>query len=151
MDNAKTGVDLHLIDLVTADMDATVAFYRALGITIPETAIWKTESGRHHVDLTMPGGMTIHFDSPALAKVYNKGYRKPTGTGSRVVIGFRVATRDDVDRTHRKLTELGHKSPQPPYDAFWGARYAIVEDPDGNHVGIMSPLDPARRGGPPAV
>ncbi len=94
MDNAKTGVDLHLIDLVTADMDATVAFYRALGVTIPETAIWKTESGRHHVDLTMPGGMTIHFDSPALAKVYNKGYRKPTGTGrgSSSASGSRHAT-----------------------------------------------------------
>lgn len=26
-----------------------------------------------------------------------------------------------------------------------GARYAIVEDPDGNYVGVMSPSDPARR------
>jgi hypothetical protein len=32
-----------------------------------------------------------------------------------------------------------------PYDAFWGARYAIVEDAGGNAVGIMSPVDPARR------
>ena len=28
-----------------------------------------------------------------------------------------------------------------PIDAFWGARYAIVDDPDGNHVGIMGPQD----------
>jgi uncharacterized glyoxalase superfamily protein PhnB len=34
---------------------------------------------------------------------------------------------------------------QPPYDAFWGARYAVVSDPDGNAVGIMSPIDPDRR------
>ena len=27
----------------------------------------------------------------------------------------------------------------------WGARYAVVEDPDGNAVGIMSPSDPDRR------
>jgi uncharacterized glyoxalase superfamily protein PhnB len=32
---------------------------------------------------------------------------------------------------------------------FWGARYAIVEDPDGNHVGVMSPSDPDRRRAPP--
>lgn len=151
MEQANAGVDLHLLDLVTADIDATVAFYRALGVAIPETAIWKTASGRHHVDITMPGGMSIHFDSPALAKVYNRGWQEPTGTGSRVVIGFRVASRDEVDRTHATLTDLGHRSSQPPFDAFWGARYAIVEDPDGNHVGIMSPLDPARRGAPPAV
>ena len=34
---------------------------------------------------------------------------------------------------------------QEPYDAFWGARYAVVSDPDGNAVGIMSPVDAARR------
>jgi len=39
---------------------------------------------------------------------------------------------------------------QAPYDAFWGARYAIVEDPDGNAVGLMSPIDPDRRTAPPS-
>lgn len=29
-------------------------------------------------------------------------------------------------------------------DAFWGARYAIVQEPDGNDVGLMSPHDPAQ-------
>lgn len=141
--------DLNLLDLVTADMDATIAFYRALGVDIPETAIWRTPSGAHHVDITMPGGLQVHFDSAALAKFYNQGWQDPTGSGSRIVIGFRVSTRDDVDRTHSTLTSLGHRSSQPPYDAFWGARYAIVEDPDGNYVGIMSESDPTRRGGPP--
>ena len=56
-----------------------------------------------------------------------------------------------MDRLHAKLTALGHPSAQPPWDAFWGARYAIVEDPDGTHVGIMSPSDPARRRAPPAL
>jgi uncharacterized glyoxalase superfamily protein PhnB len=40
---------------------------------------------------------------------------------------------------------------QPPWDAFWGARYAIVEDPDGIAVGLMSPISPDRRSPPPAV
>jgi hypothetical protein len=39
---------------------------------------------------------------------------------------------------------------QVPYDAFWGARYAIVADPDGNEVGLMSPRDDDRRSFPPA-
>ena len=39
---------------------------------------------------------------------------------------------------------------QPPFDAFWGARYAIVADPDGNDVGLMSPIDESRRTWPPA-
>ena len=39
----------------------------------------------------------------------------------------------------------GYGTQQPPYDANWGARYAVVADPDGNGVGIMSPLDPDKR------
>ena len=35
-----------------------------------------------------------------------------------------------------------------PIDAFWGARYAVVNDPDGNHVGIMSPSDEEHRSVP---
>jgi uncharacterized glyoxalase superfamily protein PhnB len=147
--SATIAPDLNQLDLIVADMDAAIAFYRALGVDIPETAIWRTPTGAHHVDLTMPGGLTLHFDSAALAKKYNRGWREPTGSGSKVVIGFRVASREAVDRTHRTLTGLGHRSSQPPYDAFWGARYTVVEDPDGNHVGIMGPPDPDRRGAPP--
>jgi uncharacterized glyoxalase superfamily protein PhnB len=144
---------LHLnqLDLVVRDMDATLAFYRSLGVDIPDSAVWRTKTGAHHVDLTMPDGFTLHFDSAALAKVYNRGWREPTGTGSRTVVTFKVVERGDVDRVHAKMTGLGHRASQPPFDAFWGARYAIVEDPDGNHVGIMSASDPSRRTTPPEI
>jgi len=141
--------DLNQVDLVVRDMGVTIAFYRALGVDIPESAIWRTPTGVHHVDVTMPGGLIMHWDSPALAAVYNRGWREPTGKGTRAVLTFKVDTREEVDRTHGALAKLGHPSSQPPFDAFWGARYAIVEDPDGNHIGIMSPSDPARRGAPP--
>jgi len=44
-----------------------------------------------------------------------------------------------------------------PFDAFWGARYAIVlgaryaivEDPDGVAVGLMSPSSAEHRRPPP--
>lgn len=84
--------DLNQLDLVVRDVDATVAFYRALGVEIPEEAIWRTGSGAHHVDLTMPGGLHLHFDSPALAKAYDRGWEEPSGTGTRIVLSFRVAS-----------------------------------------------------------
>jgi catechol 2,3-dioxygenase-like lactoylglutathione lyase family enzyme len=141
--------DLKQIDLVASDMEATVAFYRALGMEIPEEAIWRTASGAHHIDVPTPSGLIVHFDSPALARVYDQGWVEPKGTGTRNVLSFHVESREEVDRIHAKLTGLGHPSAQPPYDAFWGARYAIVEDPDGNHIGIMSPSDPALGKPPP--
>jgi len=141
--------DLNQLDLVVRDMEATIAFYRALGVDIPDAAIWRTPTGVHHVDITMPGGFIVHFDSAALARVYNSGWREPSGKGTRSVLSFKFPSREDVDRIHDKLTGLGHRSSQPPFDAFWGARYAIVEDPDGNHIGLMSASDPARRSAGP--
>jgi uncharacterized glyoxalase superfamily protein PhnB len=142
---------LNQVDLVVRDMDATVAFYRALGVEIPDAAIWRTATGTHHVDVPMPGGLFLHFDSAALARVYDRGWREPSGSGTRNVLSFKLASREEVDRLHDKLEGLGYRSTQPPYDAFWGARYAIVEDPDGNHVGLMSESDPARRSAPPDI
>ena len=53
------------------------------------------------------------------------------------------------DELYGRLTRKGHPGVQPPFDAFWGGRYAIVADPDGNQVGLMSPIDAARRSWPP--
>jgi hypothetical protein len=60
-----------------------------------------------------------------------------------------VASREAVDKKYAELTAAGHNGCQPPYDAFWGVRYAIVSDPDGNDVGLMSPMDEKRRTWPP--
>ena len=138
------------LNLVVRDMDATLAFYRTLGLDIPEDSVWSTDSGAHHVAVSMENGFDLDFDSAQLAQIYNSGY-EGNASGSRSVIGFSVATRDEVDTRFAELTKAGHSGLQPPYDAFWGARYAIVEDPDGNHVGLMSPIDPERRSDGPSL
>ena len=149
-------VTLDALNLVARDMDATLSFYRLLGLEIPENIVWRTETGAHHVDLKLQGGETpgegtgLDFDSESLARKYNAGF-EAASANSRTVIGFRVATRDAVDARYADLTSAGHRGLQPPYDTFWGARYAIVEDPDGRSVGIMSPQDDARRSAPPQI
>jgi uncharacterized glyoxalase superfamily protein PhnB len=87
------------------------------------------------------GAVDLHFDSTEYARHWARGW----ATGARVVVNFKVASREMVDAIYSDLTGAGYRGQYEPYDAFWGARYAIVEDPDGNAVGIMSPIDPARR------
>jgi uncharacterized glyoxalase superfamily protein PhnB len=99
----------------------------------------------------MPNGLELEFDSVALAKEYNAGWREPPSGESRGIIGFQLGSRDAVDERYAELTGAGYASRQEPFDAFWGARYAIVADPDGNGVGLMSPMDPARRTAPPSI
>jgi catechol 2,3-dioxygenase-like lactoylglutathione lyase family enzyme len=133
---------LDQFNLVVRDTTATVAFYRRLGLNILEVdPAW----AQHHWTAEMPSGITLEFDSIGFASKWNTGWRQGMG-----VLGFRVASREAVDQVYAELTGAGYIGQQEPYDAFWGARYAIVEDPDGNAVGLMSPVDPARRFQPPA-
>jgi catechol 2,3-dioxygenase-like lactoylglutathione lyase family enzyme len=134
------------LNLVVADMDASVAFYRRLGLTVDTSGPFAA----HHVHVTVPNRFEIHLDSVAFAKRWDAGWHGGQG-GGRVVIGFDVPSRDAVDERWADLTAAGYVGQQPPYDAFFGARYAVVEDPDGNPIGLMSPVDPARQGMPPAM
>jgi catechol 2,3-dioxygenase-like lactoylglutathione lyase family enzyme len=134
---------LNQVNLVVRDMEAMVAFYERLGVEIePTFAPWD----RHHRTVSTPGDVDFDLDSREFTPQWNGGW--PAGqTGA--VLGFRVASRDAVDAIYADLTGAGYTGQQPPYDAFWGARYALVADPDGNAVGLMSPSDPARRTAPP--
>jgi catechol 2,3-dioxygenase-like lactoylglutathione lyase family enzyme len=137
---------LDQVNLVVSDMPAAVDFYRRLGLTLPDQGPWNA----YHRTAKTPEGLDLDFDSADFAAKWNEGFPGLGGRGA-VVLGFKVATRDAVDRIHADLTGAGHRSQQEPYDAFWGARYAIVEDPEGNAVGIMSPMDDRYRGVPPEM
>ena len=140
----RTRPVLDQLNIVVRDMDAAVEFYRLLGIEIPDTQpAWQS----HHRTAEMSGEVDLDLDSTAFTPDWNAGW--PSAQPG-VVVGFRVATRKDVDDLYEELTGAGHRGQQAPYDAFWGARYAIVEDPSGNAVGLMSPVDPARRSAPPS-
>jgi predicted enzyme related to lactoylglutathione lyase len=131
---------LSQINIVVSDMPRTLDFYRRFG--------WTIETPTHeHAVATLPNGMSVDFDSHGFVPVWDSGYQG--GTGGTTVLGIRVKTRASVDELYADLVAAGHHGRQPPYDAFWGSRYAIVEDPDGNPVGLMSPSDDALRTWPP--
>ncbi len=138
------------VNLVSQDVEATVTFYRRLGVDIPDDAIWRTETGAHHVTVKTPGGLDLEFDSQTLAGVYNQAF-EPAPSNGQVMIGFGVATREAVDAIYADLVDAGYRGLQPPWDAFWGGRAAVVGDPDGNPVGIQSPMTAAHRSAPPEI
>ena len=148
MSRAKPILDQ--LNIVSGDMAASIAFYRRLGVEIPDAAIWRPASGAHHANASCDGAH-LDLDSVAFAQIWNTGWRGRGDLKGRVVVGFRLASREAVDETYADLTGAGYAGLQAPYDAFWGARYAIVEDPDGLAVGLMSPISPEFRSQPPEV
>lgn len=137
-------IRLDQINIVVHDMEAMSAFYERLGVPIRSGL---AEWAPHHRNTGAMDGIDIDLDSEQFAAAWNEGW--PGGHG--VVLGFRVDSREEVDRVYEDLTAAGYASQQPPYDAFWGARYAVVADPDGNAVGLMSPSDDGRRTRPPTL
>lgn len=83
--------------------------------------------------------------------MWNSGWKDRQDLAGRLVIGFRVSARERVDALYAAMTAAGYRGLQPPYDALWGARYAIIEDPDGIAVGLMSPVSAAHKSPPPAI
>jgi|SRR6185295_2038604 len=140
----SSGAVFDQVNLVVRDMEAALAFYRRLGLTIPTPPAWPPGSAARHAEVAMPNGVRLEFDNHEMAALWHAGRREPS-EGGRPVLGFALASRQEVDERYAELTAAGHVGRQPPYDAFWGARYAIVRDPDGNDVGLMSPADPAKR------
>jgi uncharacterized glyoxalase superfamily protein PhnB len=126
------------LNLLVEDMAASLDFYRRLGV------VAANEESGPHAELSLPGGVSLELDTTESARLWHAGVRADPAS-ARVVIGFSLPSREAVDAAYAELTAAGYQGRQPPFDAFWGGRYAIVADPSGNDVGLMSPVDESRR------
>lgn len=127
---------LDVIGIVVADMAASLAFYRRLGLEVPASA--DTEP---HVEATLPGGLRLAWDTEETIRSFHAGWQPPAG-GQRIGLAFRCDGPAAVDQLYEELMAAGYQSALEPFDAFWGQRYATVHDPDGNGVDLFAPLSP---------
>lgn len=125
---------LDMIGIVVADMARSLAFYRALGMDIPAEA--DTEP---HVEITLPGGMRLAWDTIDTIRSFDSDYETPSG-GPRIGLAFRMDDPAEVNETYTRLVAAGYHGYKEPWDAFWGQRYALVYDPDGNSADLFAPL-----------
>jgi catechol 2,3-dioxygenase-like lactoylglutathione lyase family enzyme len=124
---------MDMIGLHVRDMAASLAFYRRLGLEFPEGA-----ENEVHVETTLPGGLRVGFDTHEVMESFDPGW-KPAQAGTSFTVCFLVDSPAEVDALYAALTE-DHEGHLEPWDAFWGQRYAIVRDPDGNDVALFAPL-----------
>jgi catechol 2,3-dioxygenase-like lactoylglutathione lyase family enzyme len=126
---------LDVVGLVVKDMARSLAFYRLLGLDVPPEA-----DSEGHVETKLPGGLRLSWDTEEEIRSFDPQWAPPSGE-SRIGLAFLCDTPADVDRVYEELTGLGYEGHRPPWDAFWGQRYASLHDPDGNGVDLFAPLD----------
>jgi len=122
-----------VIELIVADMAASLAFYRSLGLDIPSDA-----DNEPHVDVEL-GGIHLAFDTRETILSFDPSWTPPSG-GHRMALAFACDSPAEVDAAYAELVESGAVGHLEPWDAFWGMRYAVVHDPDGNPVDLFAPL-----------
>jgi uncharacterized glyoxalase superfamily protein PhnB len=128
----------HTIDIVVADMAATLRFYRTLGLAAPAD-----QDDEPQVQVATPGGATLGFLTEAMMRQANPHWIQPVG--QRVTLACRCDSVAELDATYARMVEAGYEGRQAPWDAFWGQRYAMLGDPDGNRVDLFAALTEAGR------
>jgi predicted lactoylglutathione lyase len=132
-------LELAMIGLIVNDMGASLAFYRQLGLAVPEDSDTKT-----HVEIKM-GGLTFFLDSrpgrwdpqftlpPAEA-------RAVSAESYQTVLEFFLPTTEALDTKYAELTDLGYRGFREPYRTSFGMYFAMVQDPDGHTILLSSEL-----------
>jgi catechol 2,3-dioxygenase-like lactoylglutathione lyase family enzyme len=121
----------HSIDIVVADMAASLAFYRDLGLPVPPESADEAQVG-----IETPGGATIGLLAEAMMRQADPDWVTPIG--QRVTFACRCDDAGEVDRVYASMVAAGHAGRQAPWDSPWGQRYAMLSDPDGNRVDLLA-------------
>ncbi len=122
---------LDMIGLVCEDVSKSIAFYRILGMTIPEP-----EGTEPYVETALENGLRISWNHIDMIKSIDPYWKNPVG--HRMGMAFLCETVEEVDAKHLELVSAGYESGKEPWNAFWGQRYAQVIDPDGNLVDLFA-------------
>ncbi|WP_420038692.1 VOC family protein [Gordonia sp. MP11Mi] len=134
---AKTNVPaprLNALSIVCDDLSATLDFYRALGLAVPDSA-----ADAPHVEVDL-GGFRIMFDPLSTIRSFDPDWTRPQSGSSPMSLAFECPSAAAVDDAVAHVSGLGARVVRPPFDAPWGQRYATVRDPNGNEIDVYAAL-----------
>jgi len=125
---------LSAIGIISQDIERSRRFYRLLGVEFKELG-----ENSEHFEATTESGVRLMLDSQNLIEKINPNWTKPTGSG--VALCFIQKNPDQVNQIYAEIISHGFHGEKEPWDAFWGQRYSIVKDPDGNLIDIFAGLE----------
>ena len=123
---------LNALGIVVSDIARSIAFYRLLGLEVPETP----DEG--HVDTFLPNGVRFMLDSEDVIRSFRPDWTRETG--NQIAIAFECASAAEVDDVYARAVAAGFHGEKEPWDAVWGQRYAQLQDPDGVGVDLFASL-----------
>ena len=87
-----------VIELVVADIAASLTFYRRLGLVFPEGA-----EKQPHVEAGLPGGSRLTLDTEETVRSFHPAWRPASGGGGRISLAFACDSPAEVDAVYDAL------------------------------------------------
>lgn len=123
-------IQLAMMILEVRDLDASIAFYRRLGLDIGDPT-----GDRPIVIHRMGSGVSLLLTT-SFASVYDRGFQRPA-SGYQQLLEFYVGEDALVDSAWHELTGAGYHGRLAPTQTA-GPYAAMVDDPDGNVILLTS-------------
>ena len=123
---------LNAIGIVVSDMAHSIRFYQVVGLDVPDTP----DEG--HVDTFLPNGVRLMLDTEETVLSFRPDWTR--ATGNQVGLALECESPAEVDEIYARVTAAGFHGEKEPWDAFWGQRYAQLQDPDGVPVDLYAAL-----------
>ena len=124
--------ELNAIGIVASDMARSIRFYQVVGFDVPDTP----DEG--HVDTSLPNGVRLMLDTEDTILSFRPDWTRETG--NQVGLALECESPAEVDEIFARVTAAGFHGEKEPWDAFWGQRYAQLQDPDGVPVDLYAAL-----------
>ena len=121
--------ELNAIGIVASDLARSIAFYRLLGVELPE-------GGEGHIEAALPSGVRLMLDSEEVIRSFRPDWTRETG--NQLALAFECTGPEEVDELYGRVKAAGFDAEKEPWDAFWGQRYAQLRDPDGVPVDLFA-------------
>ena len=126
--------ELTAIGVVASDLARSVAFYRLLGVQLPDAS-------EGHIEATLPSGTRFMLDSEDVVRSFRPDWTREVG--NQLALAFECTSAGEVDEVYEAARTAGFDAEKEPWDAFWGQRYAQLRDPDGVPVDLFAWLPDA--------
>jgi uncharacterized glyoxalase superfamily protein PhnB len=126
--------ELNAIGIVASDLGRSIAFYRLLGVDLPD-------EGEGHIEATLPSGTRFMLDEESVVRSFRPDWTRKAG--NQLALAFECSSPAEVDELWARAKAEGYDAEKEPWDAFWGQRYAQLSDPDGVPVDLFAWLPDA--------
>jgi len=140
MDNQAKVQPINPYLTVRGAADAIAFYQKAFGAK--ENTRMPAQDGKRlmHAELTINGGTVMLSDEFPEYPDHGAVRAPSKDNPAPVAVAIHYGSPAEIDATFRRAVEAGCKGTMEPQDTFWGARFAMLNDPFGHRWMLNAPL-----------